>query len=98
MMRIAYPHRTTREDARRRVDEEAARMLAQSKGQVTKSSYGWTGDTMDFSASGMGATVKGTLTVTDTEVVVDAAVPLFLRAFEGRAKSRILDAFRQMFG
>ena len=97
-MRVAYPHRTTRTEARRRVDEEAAKILAQNRGRVSKAGYDWRGDVMDFSATAMGATVKGTVTVDDTEVVVNADVPLFLRAFEGRAKSRILDTFREIFG
>jgi hypothetical protein len=99
-MRVAYTHNSNRDDVRRRLDEEAAKALAQAQGKVAHASYAWRNgeDVLDFTVTAMGATVNGTAEVTDTEVIVEAQLPLFLRAFEGRAKSRILDTFRAALG
>ena len=56
------------------------------------------GDTLRFSFRALGRSLSGSATVTDTEIVIDMGLPLAARPFEGRVKSRILDALTELFG
>ena len=97
-MRVAFPHRTERAVVRARIDEAIPRALALGKGRVDDVAYGWEGDTLRFSFRALGRTVMGTASVTDAEVIVDVGLPLLLRPFEGRAKSRLVDELRSLLG
>jgi len=55
------------------------------------------GRQLDFSFAVMSKTIKGTADVTDTEIILDAGIPLMFRPVEGKVKSRILSALNEMF-
>jgi hypothetical protein len=97
-MQVTYTHNSSPAEVKRRLDQEATRLLEKNKSRVKNVHYEWNDQTLNFAATSMGATINGDLVVTEKEIIVDARVPMFLRAFEGRAKSRILDTFREMFG
>ena len=96
-MRVTFAYNSDAATVRKRIDEEAVKVMEKSKGRVSDAHYTWEGDTMAFTATAMGTTVNGTLEVTPTEVIVDAHMPMFLRPFEGQAKSRILGQLHDMF-
>jgi hypothetical protein len=97
-MRFAYAHRSDKTSVRQRLNELIPQTLAHAGGLAQNFRQGWHGDTLSFSFSAMGRSLAGTAVVTDTEIVVDVGVPLMFRAFEGKAKSRILDALDKAFG
>ena len=66
-------------------------LLEQYGNRVTKPRSAWRGDTMEFSFQAEGYNIKGTLSVTDTEIVLDARLPFFARLFEGTVRSAIED-------
>jgi putative polyhydroxyalkanoate system protein len=52
--------------------------------------WAWRGDTIDFEAkSGVAKGAKGTVDVTDKDIVVKIDLPFMLRAFKGTVESKV---------
>ena len=96
-MRITYRHGTSKEAARAKLEMAIGKALEVGGSRIKDVTYGWKGDKLDFSFVAMAKSVRGTAEVSDTEIVVDASLPLMFRPFEGRAKSRILGELDAMF-
>jgi hypothetical protein len=56
----------------------------------------WEGNTLHFDVSAQGQRVSGTLAIGDSEMVLDAKLPLMLRLFEGRIQKEIEGQIAQM--
>ncbi len=56
--------------------------------------YNWQGDTLNFKRSG----VQGTISVTDTEVAVEAKLGLLLSALKPKVESEINRFLKENFG
>ena len=97
-MNLSYEHHSTKEAVRGKLESAIQKALDIGGGQVQSVNYAWSGDRMDFSFVAMGKTIKGKAQITDAEVQVEAGLPLMLRPFEGKVKSRILAALDEMFG
>lgn len=92
-MRISYEHHSTRAEVRSKIEAAAASALEPNSSYaryINDVRYAWEGDQVDFSLRAVGSTIRGSVEVTDTHVIVDVGLPLMLRPFEGKAKSRIL--------
>lgn len=96
-MRVSFDHHSTREIVRGKLEEAIGKALDIVGGQITQVRYAWMGDKLDFSFAVMSKTIKGTADVTDTEIIVDAGIPLMFRPVEGKVKSRILSTLNEMF-
>ena len=96
-MRIAIPHRTDKETARRKINERIASLFSQYGHYLSESQHKWDGDRLDFSGSAKGFKVNGTVEVTDTEVIIDGKLPLIAKPFEPRVKSQIEKEAESMF-
>jgi hypothetical protein len=96
-MRLSFEHHSTKELVRGRIEEAIGKALDIGGGQISQVQYTWTGDKLDFSFAVMGKTIKGTTDVTDTEIIVDAGMPLMFKPFESKVKSRILGTLTEMF-
>lgn len=96
-MRVSFDHHSTREVVRGKLEEAIGKALDIGGGQITQVQYAWVGDKLDFSFAVMSKTIKGTADVTDTEIIVDAGIPLMFRPVEGKVKSRILSTLNEMF-
>lgn len=96
-MRVTYTHHSTPDVVRDKLEDAVRKALDMGQGRVDSASYEWHGNVMNFAVTAMKTTISGIVEVTDTEVILDAKVPLMLRPFEGRAKSRILETFRETF-
>ena len=97
-MHISVPHHTTREEARRRIEEKMANLERQYGHYATDIDKSWDGDRLSFSVKARGMSGSGSLEITDTEVIVDGKLPLMARPFESRIKSTIEREAAAMFG
>jgi hypothetical protein len=96
-MKITVPHRTTKSKARRLVEKRMADAQSQFGHYVQSANYEWNGDVLAFEFKAKGFTGKGTLEVTDTEVIIDGKLPLLARPFESRIKSTVEREAESMF-
>src|SRR4051812_25219311 len=77
------PHKLTRDEAKRRIQDQLGQ-LRQQQGQLLQNlQETWTGDRMDFSVAAMGQTVTGHLVVEDQAVQVEVALPWMLAMLAG---------------
>ncbi len=96
-MRIAVPHNTTRENARRIVEQRLEDLQRQYAHYASDIDKNWDGDRLDFSVKARGFTGKGTLEITDTDVIVDGKLPLIAKPFEPRIRDTVEREAEQMF-
>ena len=96
-MRIAVPHNTTKETARRKVEERLGQLLSQFGGHAEDVSHEWTGDTLQFRGKARGLALSGTAEVTDAAVVIEAKLPLMAKMFEGRIREAVQREADSMF-
>ena len=96
-MRIALPHHTTREEARRIVEQRLAGLEAQYGNYASDIDKNWSGDTLAFKVKARGFTGNGTLEVTENEVIIDGKLPLIAKPFEPRIKNTIEREGETMF-
>jgi hypothetical protein len=96
-MRVSFEHHSTRETVKGKLEDAIGKALDIGGGQITQVQYAWANDKLDFSFAIMSKTIRGTANVTDTEIVVDAGIPLMFRPVEGKVKSRILGTLNEMF-
>ena len=100
-MQVTYEHHSTRAEVRSKIEAAIADALEPGSpyAKYTKRvTYAWNGDKIDFSLQALRSTIKGYVEITDTEVVVEVGLPRLLRAFEGKAKSRILRLLGETVG
>jgi putative polyhydroxyalkanoate system protein len=97
-MHITVPHHTTREEARRKIEERMTNLESQYGHYATDIDKSWDGDRLTFSVKAKGMSGSGSLEITDSEVIVDGKLPLMARPFESRIKSTIEREAAAMFG
>src|SRR6476661_3425850 len=97
-MKIIVPHHTTREEARRIVDRRLGELFAQYGHYATDSQLTWSDDRLEFSGKARGFSASGTIEINDTEVTIDAKLPLIAKPFEPRIKSTVEREAAAMFG
>jgi hypothetical protein len=96
-MRVSVEHHSIPELVRDKLEEAIGKALDIGGGQITQLNYAWAAGKLDFSFTVMGKAIKGSTYVTQTEIIVDAGMPMMFRPFEGKVKSRILGALSEMF-
>jgi hypothetical protein len=96
-MRIAVPHNTTKENARKRVEQRLMSLLGQFAHHAEDLHHEWTGDTLYFRGKAKGLKVQGTVEITDAAMIVDTKLPLIAMAFEGRIREAVQKEADQMF-
>ncbi len=85
-MRIAVPHNTTRDMARKRVEQKVGQLLRQFGDKADDVRHEWSGDTMSFHGKARGMSVHGTLEVTDAAVILEGKLPFLAKPFEGKIR------------
>ena len=96
-MKISVPHNTTRENARRIVEQRLADLHSQYGHQADDMEHSWTGDTLYLAAKARGFHVKGTVEITDTDVIIDGKLPLIAMPFESRIRQTVEKEAASMF-
>lgn len=97
-MKVTVPHHTTREEAKRKIEERLGNLETQYGHYATDIDKSWDGDRLNFSVKARGMSGSGTLEITDTEVIVEGKLPLMARPFESRIKSAVEREAEAMFG
>ncbi len=87
---VTIPHRLTKDEARRRLEEGFSRVTRQMAGRAVAVDQRWEGDRMAFSAAVMGQSITGNIWVRDTAVDLEIDLPWLLASmanvFKGRLK------------
>jgi len=96
-VKIAVPHHTTKQSARARVEQRLGQLLSQFGGHAEDMEHEWFADTLRFKGKAKGLKVEGTVEVTDSEVIIDAKLPLIAMAFEGRIRETVQREADSMF-
>lgn len=96
-MRIEVPHKTTRANARKQVDEKVGALLSRFGGQADDIEYSWSGDTLNFKGRARGFTVEGSLEVTDSSVILESKLPFMAKPFEPRIAEAVRKEAEAMF-
>lgn len=96
-MRIAIEHHTTRDKARKIVEQRLKNAEKQYGQMASDLDWEWQGDTLHVSMKAKGMSLKGTLEVTDTSVIVDGKLPLLARPFETKIRHTVEREAESMF-
>ncbi|HEX2834857.1 MAG TPA: polyhydroxyalkanoic acid system family protein [Thermoanaerobaculia bacterium] len=88
-MRIAVPHNTTRDAARKRVEQKIDQLLSQFGGRAEEIKHEWAGDTLRFKGRARGFSVEGTVEITDAAVILDSKLPFIAMPFEGKIRQAV---------
>ena len=95
-LEISIPHKLTKEEARRRIQELLPKMKKDYGDQIKDLHEEWSDNTGSFSFSVMGFAVSGTLTVNDSSVDLDGNLPFAAAFFKGKIKSVIEEKAQQV--
>jgi len=96
-MQVIVPHNTTKEDARKKIDRRLGELLGQYGHYLSESQMNWSGDHLHFSGKAKGFSAKGSIEITDKEVILDGKLPLIAKPFEPRVKHTIEREAEAMF-
>lgn len=96
-MRIAIPHNTTRAKARRIIEERLHAASTQYGQYANDVQHEWAGDTLHVNFKAKGISAKGTVEITDTDVIIDGKLPLIAKPFESRIRSTVEKEAESMF-
>ncbi len=96
-MKITTSHNTTAESAKKIVDEQVPGLMNRFGSQVSNPSYAWNGDVMEFRFDAMGAGFRGTLEITQSDLVLNVNVPLRFRLFQGMIEDEARRWCRDVF-
>jgi putative polyhydroxyalkanoate system protein len=96
-MQITVPHNTTKQDARQRVEQKLEELQRQYGSYASDVDKNWNGDTLAFEVKARGFTGKGTVEITDSEVILNGKLPLLAKPFEPRIKAAVEQEAAQLF-
>lgn len=84
---VQVPHQLGKDAAIERLKHFADRVAAQYKDQVSRLESNWSGDKLNFNITAYGFTFSGTVTVADTDAVLNGTLPFAALPFRGRIES-----------
>jgi hypothetical protein len=96
-MRIAIPHHTTKEKARKVIDQKLTALLSQFGGQADEFEHDWTGDTLNFKGKARGFSVQGTVEVTDDQAILEGKLPFMAKPFEPKIAAAVKKEAETLF-
>jgi len=105
-MKVTVAHNKGREEAKRRIDHGLNQLLNGMAGgpiEIRDQQKSWNGDVMTFSITGkmgfMTAPIRGTITVNDADVVVEADLGIIEKFIpQEKIKSQVEAGTRKMLG
>lgn len=86
---ITIPHQLGRDEARRRIAEQASQLQGQHGGMLERIEQRWDGDTLHFLVGAVGQSISGTLRVAEQDVHLEVALPWMLALLAGTVKKQI---------
>lgn len=96
-MRIAVQHFTTRQKAKKIIEQRLRNAERQYGSMASDLDYEWHGDTLHVALKAKGMSIKGTLEITDSDVIVDGKLPLLAKPFESRIRHTVEREAESMF-
>ena len=81
---VVIPHRLGKEEAIRRLKGGLGRMRTNLSALIAIEQETWVGDTLQFSARGLGQTAAGSITVFDDNLRIEVTLPWLLAKFAER--------------
>lgn len=96
-MRIAIPHNTTPQKARRIIERKLKDAQNQYGNYAEEIVHEWDGDTLLVSLKAKGLKVTGTLEITETDVIIDGKLPLIAKPFESKIRNAVALEAESMF-
>jgi putative polyhydroxyalkanoate system protein len=88
-LKILKRHKSKREIVRDKIQGLVPSLTERFGDSVSGLKHAWQGDDMEFSFRALGFQVKGTVTVSDSDVHLDLRLPFAAKMFEGRIRSAI---------
>ncbi len=88
---------TAADTARGEVERALPGLLQEFGSDVSEISHVWIGNSMNFSFRAGGWSIKGKINVTESNVLIEANLPLLARPFEGRIRSATERKLEQIF-
>jgi hypothetical protein len=95
---LSIPHRLTRAEVKRRIDEEVGRAEKQFGQLLGAVERRWTGDTLDFKVTVTGQSVSGQAFVEDQAVRLEVELPLMLSLLAGGVRETLEERGRELLG
>ena len=96
-MRIAVPHNTTKARAKKIVEQRLKNLEREHGSKADDFDYEWHGHTLHLNAKAKGFSLKGTVEITDTDVIVDGKLPLLAKPFEKKIRHTVELEAEKMF-
>ncbi|HUF17619.1 MAG TPA: polyhydroxyalkanoic acid system family protein [Thermoanaerobaculia bacterium] len=96
-MKLNFPHNTTRNRARKKIEKLLQDLSRKHGDMVSDLEQEWDDDTLVFAFRAKGMKAKGTLDVTEDEIVLNGRLPLLALPFESRIKQQIEQEGRKLF-
>lgn len=88
-MRIAVPHNTTKGRAKQIVEQKLKSFEKLYGSHASDVEHAWQGETLHISGKAKGFSLKGTLEITDSDVIIDATLPFLAKPFESKIKKTV---------
>ena len=85
----SIPHQLTRDEAKRRIQEQIGRMRHQHGSMLADVQETWQGDTLAFSLKAMGQTISGQMSVDDQMVHLTVVLPWILQMIAGPIRQQL---------
>ena len=96
-MKVAVPHHTTPAKAKKIVEQRLRSAEKQYGHAASDLDYEWHGYTLHVSAKAKGFHLKGTVEITDTDLIVDGKLPLLAKPFESKIRHTVEREAESMF-
>lgn len=98
-MKIIQKHSLIVDEVKQRLENKFLPGL-QKKFQdiLSDLSYSWNNNVADFSFHLLSSEIKGKITITETELIFEAELPLIAKPFEGQMKQIIAKGLEKFFG
>ncbi len=95
---ITIPHQLGRDEAKRRIGEQAVQLQSQHGGMLERVEQRWEGDTLHFLVAAVGQSISGTLRVAEQNVHLEVELPWMLAMLAGTVKKQIEQRGRNLLG
>ena len=88
-MKVIIPHALTPAEAKARIEARLRQMESSYGAQASDVDHQWIDNMLHFSFKAKGMKAKGTVEITDRDVIVDGSLPLLAKPFEGKIRHAI---------
>ncbi len=95
-MTLSIPHQLTRHEAKRRIQDEIAKLRHRHGSVVSHLHETWSNDTLEFSVAALGQAVSGRMLIDDHAVHLIVELPWLLSMLAKGIKPRIEQEVRHL--